>query len=98
MEELLQRTVGKDKPRHIPYLSVLEAGLTFHSGLVIPLLSEFLEHALGDIEAQKQNGELRGFVRLSNRLKTLYPRLPILLRRTLRQWAGDAACAPTGNS
>ncbi|MBK7955101.1 MAG: hypothetical protein IPK02_14775 [Candidatus Accumulibacter sp.] len=43
------------------------------------MLSEFLEHALGDSEAQKQDGELRGFVRLSDRLKTLFPGLPILL-------------------
>jgi hypothetical protein len=43
------------------------------------LLSEFLEHALGDSEAQKQDSELRGFARLSDRLKTLFPRLPILL-------------------
>jgi hypothetical protein len=79
-EELLQRTVGKDETRHTQYfVYVLEASLAFHNGLVIPLLSEFLEHALGDTEAQKQDCELRGFVRLSERLKTLFPRLPILL-------------------
>ena len=79
-EELLQRTVGKEETRHTQYfVYVLEASLVFHSGLVIPLLSEFLEHALGDTEAQKQDCELRGFVRLSDRLKTLFPRLPILL-------------------
>ncbi len=55
-EELLQRTVGKDETRHTQYfVYVLEASLVFHSGLVIPLLSEFLEHALGDTEAQKQD-------------------------------------------
>jgi hypothetical protein len=79
-EELLQRSVGKDETRHTQYfVYVLEASLVFHNGLVIPLLSEFLEHALGDSEAQKQDCELRGFVRLSDRLKRLFPRLPILL-------------------
>jgi hypothetical protein len=79
-EELLQRTVGKEETRHTQYfVYVLEASFAFHNGLVIPLLSEFLEHALGDTEAQKQDCELRGFVRLSDRLKTLFPRLPILL-------------------
>jgi hypothetical protein len=39
----------------------------------------FLEHALGDTEAQKQDCELRGFVRLSDRLKIWFPRLPIRL-------------------
>lgn len=43
------------------------------------MLSEFLEHALGDTEAQKQDGEPRAFARLSNRLMMLFPRLPILL-------------------
>jgi hypothetical protein len=79
-EELLQRTVGKEETRHLQYfVYVLEASLVFHNGLVIPLLSEFLEHALGDAEAQKQDCELRGFVRLSDRLKIWFPRLPILL-------------------
>jgi hypothetical protein len=79
-EELLQRTVGKEETRHTQYfVYVLEASLAFHNGLVIPLLSEFLEHALGDTEAQKQDCELRAFARLSDRLKTLFPRLPILL-------------------
>ncbi len=79
-EELLQRSVGKDENRHTQYfVCVLEASLVFHGGLVIPLLSEFLEHALGDSEAQKQDCELRGFARLSDRLKRLFPRLPILL-------------------
>ena len=79
-EELLQRTVGKEETRHPQYfVYVLEASLAFHNGLVIPLLSEFLEHALGDTEAQKQDCELRAFARLSDRLKTLFPRLPILL-------------------
>ena len=79
-EELLQRHVGKDETRHTQYfVYVLEASLAFHNGLVIPLLSEFLEHALGDTEAQKQDCELRAFARLSDRLKTRFPRLPILL-------------------
>ncbi len=79
-EELLQRAVGKEETRHLQYfVYVLEASLVFANGLVIPLLSEFLEHALGDAEAQKQDCELRGFVRLSDRLKSGFPRLPILL-------------------
>jgi hypothetical protein len=79
-EELLQRTVGKDETRHSQYfVYVLEASLAFHNGLVIPLLSEFLEQALGEPEAQKQDCELRAFARLSERLKTCFPRLRILL-------------------
>ncbi len=58
---------------------VLEASLAFNNGLVIPLLSEFLEYAMGDTKADKQDGERRAFARLSARLKALFPRLPILL-------------------
>jgi hypothetical protein len=102
-EQLLQRTVGKEDTRHTQYfVYVLEASLAFHNGLVIPLLSEFLEHAPGNTEAQKQDCELHAFVRLSDRLKTLLPTPadPAPARRPLRQRAGDAAlpCAPTGSS
>ena len=79
-QKLAGDTLWAEETRHPQYfVYVLEASLAFHNGLVIPLLSEFLEHALGDTEAQKQDCELRGFVRLSDRLKTLFPRLPILL-------------------
>jgi len=46
---------------------------------VIPQLREFLEYAKGDTEANKQDCELRAFARLSERIKALFPRLPILL-------------------
>ena len=57
----------------------MEASLAFPNGLVIPLLSEFLEYAKGDTTADKQDCELRAFTRLSARIKALFPRLPILL-------------------
>ncbi len=79
-EELVQRTVGQAENRHTQhFVYVLEASLVFHNGLVIPRLSEFLEYALGDSDAHMQDCELRGFARLSDRLKTLFPLLPILL-------------------
>ena len=46
---------------------------------MIPQLREFLEYAKGDTEANKQDCELRAFARLSERIKALFPRLPILL-------------------
>jgi hypothetical protein len=79
-ENLLERQVGAEDARHAQYfVYVLEASLAFHNGLVIPLLSEFLEYAKGDTEADKQDCELRAFARLSARIKTRFPRLPILL-------------------
>jgi hypothetical protein len=79
-ENLLQRTQGKEEKRHTQYfVYVLEASLAFHNGMVIPLLSEFLEYAQGDTDHNKQDCEQRAFHRLSARLKRLFPRLPILL-------------------
>lgn len=61
------------------YVYVLEANLSFQNGMVIPLLSEFLEYEHGDMENNKQDCEQRAFKRLAERLKTYFPRLPILL-------------------
>jgi len=44
-----------------------------------PLLSEFLDYAKGDTDNHKQDCEQCAFHRLSERLKQLFPRLPILL-------------------
>ena len=79
-ENLLQRTQGKGEHRHTQYyVYILEASLAFRNGMVIPLLSEFLEYAKGDTDNNKQDCEQRAFHRLGARLKELFPRLPILL-------------------
>jgi len=78
--EMLQRTHGVGESAHTQYyVYVLEASLSFHNGMVIPLCSEFLAHGLGDSERNKQDCELRAFERLCTRLKHYFPRLPILL-------------------
>ena len=79
-ENLLARTQGKEENRHTQYfVYILEASLAFRNGMVIPLLSEFLEYAKGDTDNNKQDCEQRAFHRLSARLKQLFPRLPLLL-------------------
>ena len=79
-ENLLQRTHTQGEHRHTQYfVYILEASLAFRNGMVIPLLSEFLEYAKGDTDNNKQDCEQRAFHRLSARLKRLFPRLPILL-------------------
>jgi hypothetical protein len=61
------------------YVYVLEANLVFHNGVTLPLLSEFLNYAEGDLDDHKQDCELKAFYRLTARLKAYFPRLPILL-------------------
>jgi hypothetical protein len=79
-EPLLARTHGEGEQAHTQfYVYVLEASLAFRDGLVIPLLSELLDHALGDTDNNKQDCERRACQRLTERLKTYFPRLPILL-------------------
>jgi len=79
-ENMLQRTQGKEDNRHTRYfVYILEASLAFRNGMVVPLLSEFLEYAKGDTDNNKQDCEQRAFARLSERLKKLFPRLPVLL-------------------
>ena len=69
----------EDKDEYQYYVYVLEANLSFRNGLVIPLLSEFLEYQLGDQQRSKQDCELRAFYRLCNRLKQYFSHLPIML-------------------
>jgi hypothetical protein len=61
------------------YVYVLEANLCFHNGMVIPLLSEFLEYQLGDQQNSKQDCELRAFRRLCQKIKKYFSHLPIFL-------------------
>lgn len=58
---------------------VLEASLCLHNGMVIPLMSEFLDATQGDTRTQKQDCELRAFERLAKRLNEALPRLPVML-------------------
>lgn len=79
-EETLQRTVSiKDGKKTQYYVYVLEANLVFTDGLTIPLLCEVLEYTKGDVEEDKQDCELNAFKRLAQRLKKLFPRLPITI-------------------
>lgn len=63
------------------YLYVLEANITFHNGLIIPLLTEFcwIDCDKGKDENAKQDSELSAFKRLSNKLKFYFPRRKIII-------------------
>lgn len=83
-ERYLRRRVhGKDGEEYY-YAYVLEAVLVFTNGMVLPLLSEFLENdteleTVEDGEKWKQDCELKAFHRLAKRLKEEFPKLPFTL-------------------
>jgi hypothetical protein len=59
----------------------LEANITFHNGLNIPLSTEYCYlnvDTLSDLNA-KQDCELNGFYRLADKLKKYFPRLKIIV-------------------
>ena len=79
-----RRVQSKDGERHQYYAYVLEAVLVFSNGMVLPLMSEFLENSteLEKIESDekwKQDCELKAFYRLAARLKQEFPKLRITL-------------------
>ena len=82
-ESLQERRVSGADPhaqaRYQYHVYVLEANLCFHNGMVIPLMSEFLDYQQGDTEQSKQDCELRAFHRLAERIKKAFPRLPVML-------------------
>jgi hypothetical protein len=74
-EECLERKVGAGKEKKKQYyVYVVEVNLVLENGMVIPLMSEFLEYNKGDTAEEKQDCELRGFYRLAERLKKAFPR------------------------
>lgn len=79
LEQRLPLAQGETEPHYQYYAYVLEASLCFANGMVIPLMSEFLDYREGDGERNKQDCEMRAFQRLTQRIKETFPRLPILL-------------------
>lgn len=83
-ERYLRRRITGKEGEHQYYAYVLEAVLVFSNGMVLPLLSEFLENSpeLERIESDavwKQDCELKAFRRLARRLKQEFPRLKLTL-------------------
>jgi len=83
-ERYLRRKIkGKDEEYQY-YAYVLEAVLIFSNGMVLPLVSEFLENseeleAIETYEDWKQDCETKAFHRLAKQLKKHFTKLPITL-------------------
>ena len=79
-DECLERRIKKgDSDEKQYYVYILEACLAFQNGMRIPLMSVFLSYQEGDTDSEKQDCELRAFKRLSERLKSEFQRLPIMV-------------------
>jgi hypothetical protein len=63
--------------RTLYYHPVLEAKLVMANGWAFSMMTEFIENS--DLEASKQDCELKAFYRLAERLKKRFPRLPMCL-------------------
>lgn len=83
-ERYLRRKIRGKDGEYQYYAYVLEAVLLFSNGMVLPLMSLFLENSveLEKIEKDeewKQDCELKAFYRLAKRLKQEFPKLPLTL-------------------
>jgi hypothetical protein len=79
-EQCLEQRVGDGEGHRMRYyVSMLEANLAFHNGMVIPLLTEVLSYTQGDQLRNKQDCELNAFKRLAKRLKEHFPHLAIMV-------------------
>lgn len=74
LTRIVHTTQGSEEQH---YVYVLEVNLVFANGMTIPVMSEFLTYAGG--EESKQDCESRAFRRVAERLRSAFPRLPIVL-------------------
>lgn len=83
-ERYLRRKIQGKDGEYQYYAYVLEAVLVFANGMVLPLMSVFLENnteleTIENDEEWKQDCELKAFHRLAKRLKQEFPKLPLTL-------------------
>jgi hypothetical protein len=83
-EHYLRRKIRGKDGEYQYYAYVLEAVLLFSNGMVLPLMSVFLENspkleAIENDEEWKQDCEMKAFHRLAKRLKQEFPKLPLTL-------------------
>ncbi len=83
-ERYLRRKIRGKDGEYQYYAYVLETVLLFTNGMVLPLMSVFLENSaelekIENDEEWKQDCELKAFHRLAKRLKREFPKLPFTL-------------------
>lgn len=83
-ERYLRRKIQGKDDEYQYYAYVLEAVLVFSNGMVLPLMSVFLENSaelerIENFDTWKQDCELKAFYRLEKLLKREFPKLPLTL-------------------
>ncbi len=74
-EHCLTKTSKKGKTTYFHY--VLEAKIVCHNGFSISVATEYIENPSGDFD--KQDCEMKAFRRLVQKLRKMYPRLPVCI-------------------
>ncbi len=69
----------EESARYKYSIYVLEANLSFSNGMVIPLMTEFLNYQKGDSDRKQQDCETRAFHRLAKRIKKAFSHLSLML-------------------
>jgi len=75
LERKVKSKSGKETQQ---YVAILEANITLHNALTLPLISEFLYYD-GNENQSKQDCELTGFKRICKKLKAYFKRQHIIL-------------------
>ena len=75
--EECQQWSYQEKKRYSCY--VLEASLTFHNGMVLPLATEILSYMEGEQGGDKQDCEVKAFKRLAKKIKGYFPKLKVMV-------------------
>lgn len=77
--ECLERNVGKEEKTTQYYCYILEAVLILDNGIVLPIMSEFIENDNQGNPKDKQDCELKGFYRMAKKLKEIFGRTKLTL-------------------
>lgn len=78
-DECLKRHVGGEKKIPQYYCYVLEAVMILGNGIVLPVLSEFIDDIKYNSPEEKQDCERKGFYRLAYKLKKIFRTMKIIL-------------------
>ncbi len=78
-DECLKRHVAGEKQIPQYYCYVLETVMILENGIVLPVISEFIDNTKYNYPSEKQDCEIRGFYRVAYKLKKIFRNMKIIL-------------------